>query len=287
MDCLVRIENDAFKRITHTNIFNVLISPVIKFNRFRYPDWPAGWVIFAYFSWSKTIPQHPLFPHTPKSNLFQNKTTVWVFSIKFTYHRVSSLCWCNYFWQALLERQTSLGRKFSAIKLLYIRRQWLKRRLSCVVLAALYHSDCMDNTVKVSMVLHFWLPFSLFDLQSIELMINSNVFFSQFLQFDSCFDLFQFFVFFLCFFILIKSHWICVRLLSLYSDVASDHGYSTLKMDMYIDTISMICNWEGVKEVIDMSSSEMIAFLKINMIKLELSLPPKIYGLHVGWENIM
>lgn len=43
-----------------THFANVLISPVIRFNCFRYPDCPAGWVTFAYFSWSNTIPQHPL-----------------------------------------------------------------------------------------------------------------------------------------------------------------------------------------------------------------------------------
>lgn len=81
-----------------------------------------------------------------------------------TYHRVSCLCWCNYFWLAHQRCQTSLDRKFLAIKSQYIRSQLPKRISFFSVPTVVHHFDCMDNTVVVLMMViavkHcFLLPF--------------------------------------------------------------------------------------------------------------------------------
>lgn len=162
-------------------LFNVLISPVIKFNRFRYPDWPAGCVTFAYFSWSNTIPQHPFYCINQKSKYNKQKSTQSSYHFNFTelrklyaysntfnaptYHRVSGLCWYNYFWLAHRRCQTSLDRRFSAIKSQCIRSPLPKRKWFFVGPTVAYHFDYyyMDSTAMVIAVTHyFWLPFCMF-----------------------------------------------------------------------------------------------------------------------------
>lgn len=81
-----------------------------------------------------------------------------------TYRRVLCLCWCNCFWLARQRCQTSLDRRFSAIKLQCIRWPLPKRRLFFVVPTVPYHFGCcycMGNTVTAMLAVanYFWLPF--------------------------------------------------------------------------------------------------------------------------------